>query len=74
MSELEIKQHITQAIKQMSLVQQKKLLAFIQSMLGIRKPSQPNGILQFAGIFDAQDSREFKAALKDCEQIDHDGW
>lgn len=70
MSELEIKQHIQTAISQLSFIQQKKLLDFIQSMLGLNQKKSPKNLLAFVGIFDKKDSDDFRDAL----QIDHDGW
>ena len=58
----------------MSLAQQYKLLEFINAMLVAQRAEKPKGILQFAGIFDASDTQEFAASLKDCEQIDEDEW
>ena len=74
MGELEIRQSIIQALGRMSLAQQYKLLEFINAMLAVQRVEKPKGILQFAGIFDASDTREFEASLKDCEQIDEDEW
>lgn len=56
------------------MAQQYKLLEFINAMLAGQRVEKPKGILQFAGIFDASDTREFEASLKDCEQIDEDEW
>ena len=58
----------------MSLAQQYKLLEFINSMLTVQRVEKPKVFLQFAGIFDASDTGEFEASLKDCEQIDQDEW
>ena len=74
MGELEIQQSIIQALSRMSLAQQYKLLGFINAMLVAPRVEKPKGILQFAGIFDASDTKEFEASLKDCEQIDRDEW
>lgn len=74
MGELEIQQSIIQALSRMSLAQQYKLLEFINAMLVAPRVEKPKGILQFAGIFDASDTKEFEASLKDCEQIDRDEW
>lgn len=74
MGELEIQQSIIQALNRMSLAQQYKLLEFINAMLAVQRVKKPKGILQFAGIFDASDTKEFEASLKDCEQIDEDEW
>lgn len=74
MGELEIQQSIIKALSRMSLVQQYKLLEFIDSMLAVPRVERPKGILQFAGVFDSSDTQEFEAALKDCEQIDKDEW
>ena len=73
MSELEIQQSILRALSRMSLAQQYKLLEFINSMIAVQRV-EPKGILRFAGVFDASDAQEFKASLKDCEQIDKDEW
>jgi hypothetical protein len=74
MTELDIQQSIIKALSRMSLVQQLKLLEFINSMQTASTVRKPKGILKFAGTFDATDAREFEASLKDCEQIDKDGW
>ena len=74
MSELEIQQSILRALSRMSLAQQYKLLEFINSMIAAQRVEKPRGILRFAGVFDAADAQEFKASLKDCEQIDKDEW
>ncbi len=72
MGKLEIQKSIIKALSEMSLVQQMKLLEFINSMLGISSGRKPKGILQFAGAFDATDTKEFEAFLKDTRQIDTD--
>ena len=74
MSELEIQQSIIKALGRMSLVQQLKLLEFINSMQTASIGKKPKGILKFAGTFDATDAKEFESSLKDCGQIDKDGW
>ena len=74
MGEFELQQYILQAINRMSLSQQFKLLAFVNAMVAIKPLEKPSGILQFAGIFDASDRQPFEASIKDCEQIDSDGW
>lgn len=74
MSELEIQQSIIKALSRMSLVQQLKLLEFINSMQITSTTNEPKGVLKFAGAFDATDAKEFESSLKDCEQIDQDGW
>jgi hypothetical protein len=74
MGKLEIQQSIMQALSKMSLAQQYKLLEFINAMLVVQRVEKPKGILQFAGIFDASDTKAFEAALKDCEQIEKDEW
>lgn len=74
MGEIEIQQSIIKALSKMSLAQQYKLLEFINSMLTAQRLERSKGILQFAGVFDASDTREFEASLKDCEQIDKDAW
>lgn len=56
------------------MAQQYKLLEFINSMLTVQRVEKPKVFLQFAGIFDASDTGEFEASLKDCEQIDQDEW
>ena len=67
MSELEVRQHIIQALDKMPPIQQVKLLEFIKSMLSFQKKAEPKAILQFAGIFDEQDAKDFENALKDCK-------
>ncbi len=76
MSELEIRQSIIQLLSRMSLAQQYKLLEFINAMLVVQRAekAKAKGILQFAGIFDASDTKAFEGSLKDCEQIDKDEW
>lgn len=74
MSELEIQQSIIKALSRMSLVQQLKLLEFINAMQTASVTKKPKGILTFAGTFDATDAKEFESSLRDCEQIDKDGW
>lgn len=56
MSEFEIRQSIRQAIDDMTLAQQMKLLEFINAMLAKPKVKKGAGILQFAGIFDKKDT------------------
>ncbi len=74
MSELEIQQSIIKALSRLSLVQQQKLLKFVDALLSADKINKPNSILQFASIFDYLDSQEFESSLKDSEQIDRDEW
>lgn len=74
MSSIEIRQHILEALDQMPLIQQVKLLKYVKSMLAKQQKNQPKSILKFAGIFNEQDSQDFELALKDFEQIDEDGW
>jgi hypothetical protein len=74
MSELEIQQSIIKVLGRMSLVQQIKLLEFINSMLAASAEKKPKGILKFSGVLDAHDAQEFEAALLDCSQVDDDGW
>ena len=73
--ELNIQNHIIKAIQQLSVVQQRKLLDFINAMLGnVSKPSNKEVIIQFAGSFDKQSIHEMNEALEDCEQIDENEW
>lgn len=73
--ELNIQNHIIKAIQQLSVVQQKKLLDFINAMLGKSpKSSNKKAILEFAGSFDEQSIQEMNEALEDCEQIDENEW
>lgn len=74
MSSLEVRQDILKALDRMPLIQQIKLLEFINSMLAFQEKREPKAILKFAGIFDKQDVEDFQNALKDCEQIDEDEW
>ncbi len=74
MSELEIQQSIIKALSRLSLIQQQKLLKFVDALLSVDKINTPNSILQFASIFDYLDSQEFESSLKDSEQIDRDEW
>jgi hypothetical protein len=69
MSELEIQHSILSALSRMSVTQQYKLLEFINSMLAVQRLEKPKGILRFIGVFDATDAQEFKASLRDCEQM-----
>jgi hypothetical protein len=48
MSELEIQQSIIKALSRMSLVQQLKLLEFINAMQTASVTKKPKGILKFA--------------------------
>ncbi len=74
MSELEIQQSIINAMSRMSLVQQIKLLEFINSMLSTPVAKKHKGILKYSGVFDDATTQEFEASLKDCEQIDQNEW
>ncbi|MDX2249388.1 MAG: hypothetical protein SF052_21575 [Bacteroidia bacterium] len=74
MGEPDIQKSILKALGRMSLVQQLNLLEFINSMLAISWGDRSKGILQFAGLFDPADSREFESSLKDVSQIDGDEW
>ncbi|TAE61990.1 MAG: hypothetical protein EAZ89_00185 [Bacteroidetes bacterium] len=67
MSELDIQHFILRALSKMSLTQQYRLLAFINSIVAVPDSEKPKGILRFAGVFDATDAQEFKASLRDCE-------
>ncbi len=73
--ELEIKNRIADALQKLSLVQQVKLLDFINAMVGtMPEASDKNKLLKFAGVFDEKDIVEMKSAIKDCEKIDKDEW
>ena len=74
MSSLEIRQYILDALDQLPLIQQVKLMDFVKSLLTKTKKHKPNSILKFAGVFTEQDAKDFEFALKDFEQIDEDGW
>ena len=74
MSELEIQQSIIKAMSRMSLVQQIKLLEFVNSMLSASVVKKSGGILKYSGVFDDATVLEFEAAMKDCEQIDENEW
>lgn len=74
MSSVEIKQNILKALDRMSLIQQVKLLEFINSFLALPEKKESNTVLQFAGIFDEQDAKDFHEAMKDCNKIDEDEW
>jgi hypothetical protein len=74
MSELEIQQSIIKAMSRMSLVQQIKLLEFVNSMLTAPVAKKPKGILKYSGVFDNATAQEFEASMKDCEQIDQNEW
>lgn len=74
MPEIEIQESIVNALRKMSLVQQYKLLDFINAMQLPASSHQASGILKFAGIFDSSDTKEFEQALLDSSQIDHNEW
>jgi hypothetical protein len=74
MHELEIQQSIIKAVNRMSLVQQIRLLEFVNSMLLKPAPEKSKNILKFSGIFDDATAREFELSMKDCQKIDHDEW
>ncbi len=70
MSEAEIQQSMIKAISRMSLVQQVKLLEFVNSMLSKPAAEEKKGILSYSGVLDDKAVREFEASLKDCQQIE----
>ncbi|MEZ4824931.1 MAG: hypothetical protein R3C61_01355 [Bacteroidia bacterium] len=74
MGERDIQQSILKAVSRLSFVQQLKLLEFINSMLSVSRGDRSKGILQFSGIFDANDTKEFQSSLSDVSQIDEDEW
>ena len=74
MSNIELQDSIIRSIRQLTLIQQLKLLDFINSMLKIKQEGEPKGLLKFAGAFEKEDLQEMEKALEDCEQIDEDEW
>ncbi len=74
MTRLEIQNSIIQAIQQLTEAQQLKLLEFIHSMLGKKKPQAANALVQFAGYFSKEDLAQMSAAIEDCEKIDTNEW
>lgn len=73
--EFNIQNHIIRAMQELSVVQQIKLLDFINAMLGKSpKVSNKEIMLKFAGSFDEQSIQEMNEALEDCEQIDDNEW
>lgn len=72
MSSTEIRQHILEALDQMPLILQVKLLEYVKSIFPKPQNREPKSILKFAGIFNEQDSKDFELVLKDFEQIDED--
>jgi hypothetical protein len=74
MSNIELQESIIRSIQQMTLVQQLRLLDFINSMLKIKREGEPKGLLKFVGAFEKEDLQEMEQALEDCEQIDENEW
>lgn len=74
MSNSELQESIIRSIQQLTLVQQLRLLDFINSMLRIKREGEPKGLLKFVGTFEKEDLQEMEQALEDCEQIDEDEW
>jgi hypothetical protein len=74
MSNIELQESIIRSIQQLTLIQQLKLLDFINSMLKIKREGEPKGLLKFVGVFEREDLQEMEKALEDCEQIDEDEW
>ena len=72
---MEIQDSILSAIKRLTLVQQVKLLDFINSLIeGSQESSNKNSLLKFVGVFDKEDLKEMEDAIEDCEKIDEDEW
>jgi hypothetical protein len=67
-------QHIAQAVGRLTLIQQQKLLEFIYALQADTSKPGPQGLLSFAGVFDTADYQDFNRSLRDCENIDQDGW
>lgn len=74
MSNIELQESIIRSIRQLTLIQQLRLLDFINSMLRIKQEGEPEGLLKFVGAFEKEDLQEMEQALEDCEQIDEDEW
>lgn len=74
MSNIELQESIIRSIRQLTLIQQLRLLDFINSMLKIKREGEPEGLLKFVGAFEKEDLQEMEQALEDCEQIDEDEW
>jgi len=74
MEKLELQNSILNVIKQLSYTQQVKLLEFVQTLVKKNESEKKHDILKFAGAFEEQDLKEFKKAIKDCEQIDKNEW
>ena len=74
MSNIELQESIIRSIQQLTLVQQLRLLDFINSLLTIKREGESKGLLKFVGAFEKEDLREMEKAIEDCEQIDEDEW
>jgi hypothetical protein len=74
MSNIELQESIIRSIRQLTLIQQLRLLDFINSMLRIKREGEPEGLLKFVGAFEKEDLQEMEQALEDCEQIDENEW
>jgi hypothetical protein len=74
MSNIELQESIIRSIRQLILIQQLRLLDFINSMLKIKREGEPEGLLKFVGAFEKEDLQEMEQAQEDCEQIDEDEW
>ena len=70
MSDIELKESITQAIQRLTYAQQLKLLEFINAMIQRIPEKEPSKLLKFAGLFEKETLAEIEHAIKDCEQID----
>lgn len=72
---MEVQESILSSIKRLTLVQQIKLLDFINSMIETRQEvSNKNNLLKFVGVFEKEDLKEMEEAIEDCEKIDEDEW
>ncbi len=74
MSDIELKESITQAIQRLTYDQQLKLLEFINAMVQKASEKKPSKLLKFAGLFEKDSLQEIKDSMADCEQIDEDEW
>ena len=74
MANIELKETLLRSIQQLTLIQQLRLLEFIDSLLGLKKGGEPKGFLKFVGAIPSHDLKEMESAIKDCEQIDEDEW
>lgn len=70
MSDIELKESITQAIQRLTYDQQLTLLEFINAMVQRIPEKEPSKLLKFAGLFEKETLAEIEHAIKDCEPIE----